>query len=50
MAELALDDVERYTLSSHLDRVGVSQLVWCEAATHANLGGQVMQRRPGCAG
>ena len=40
VAELALDDDERDAFAGHLDGVGVAQLVWCEAATHAGgLGG-----------
>lgn len=35
MPELALDHVHRYSLSSHLDRVSVAQLVWREPAPDA---------------
>jgi hypothetical protein len=29
----------RYALSGHLDGVGVTQLVWCEASAHAGARG-----------
>jgi hypothetical protein len=32
VSELTLDDHERYALSGHIDGVGVTQLVWCEAS------------------
>ena len=40
MAELALDDVQRNAFTSELERVGVAQLVWREAAPHTGLGGE----------
>jgi hypothetical protein len=39
VSELTLDDDERHTLSGHLNGVGVTQLVWCEAAAHAGARG-----------
>lgn len=33
MSELALDDVERRAFPCHLDRMGVTQLVWGKATT-----------------
>jgi hypothetical protein len=35
MPDLALDHVQRHSLSSHLDRVSVTQLVWREPAPDA---------------
>ena len=32
VAELALNDVERYPLAGHLDGMGVAKLMRCEAA------------------
>ena len=51
VAELALDDDQRYALARHLDGVGVAQLVRREASPHAGLAGDVAQlargrRRP----
>ena len=39
MAELALDDVERYSLAGELDGVCVAKLVRREASSDACLGG-----------
>ena len=38
MSQLALDDVERYAFSCHLDGMGVAQLVWERTAAHPCLG------------
>jgi hypothetical protein len=35
MPELALDDDQRHALASHLDSMGVAELVWREASPHA---------------
>jgi hypothetical protein len=35
MPELSLDDDQRNALVRHLDRVGVPELVWCEASPHS---------------
>jgi hypothetical protein len=35
VTQLALDDDERHALMSHLDRVGMAELVWREASPHA---------------
>src|SRR5215204_689657 len=43
VAELALDDDQRYALARHLDGVGVSELVWREASPHAGLAGDAAQ-------
>jgi hypothetical protein len=40
VAELALDDVERYALTSHLGGVGVTELMRSETAPHAGLEGE----------
>jgi hypothetical protein len=37
--ELALDDNQRHALASHLDGVGVAELMRREAAAHACLAG-----------
>jgi hypothetical protein len=41
VTELALDDVEWHAFAGHLDRVGVSQLVWCEGSPDAGADGEV---------
>jgi hypothetical protein len=46
MAELALDDDQRDALASHLDGVGVSELVRREAAPHSCYGRRAPQVRP----
>ena len=38
VSELALDDDQRDAFAGHLDGVGVSELVRCEASAHAGLG------------
>jgi hypothetical protein len=43
VAKLALDDVQRDTLSRELDRMGVPQLVRREPTSHASLGGESAQ-------
>jgi hypothetical protein len=43
VAELALDDDPRHALARHLDRVGVAQLVRCEASPHAGVAGDAAQ-------
>jgi hypothetical protein len=40
VAELALDDVQRHTLASELERVRVAQLMRREAAPHTGVGGK----------
>jgi hypothetical protein len=40
---LALDDDERHAFMSHLDRVGVAELVWREAPPHAGRGSRSAQ-------
>ena len=40
MPELALDDVDRHSLTSELDGVRVPQLMRREPPTHAGLGGE----------
>jgi hypothetical protein len=35
VAELPLDDYERHPFASHLDGVGVTQLMWSEPSTDA---------------
>jgi hypothetical protein len=47
MAELALDDDQRDTFAGHLDRVGVAQLVWCEAPAYTGRGGGAPELRAG---
>ncbi len=42
LAQLALDDNERYAFVSHLDSVGVLELVGRETTPHACRGGRVM--------
>ncbi len=39
VTELALDDNEWNSFMSHLDSVGVSELVRCESTAHAGHGG-----------
>ena len=39
MPELALDNDERYTLVSHLDRVRVAELMWREPTPDPRCGG-----------
>jgi hypothetical protein len=41
--ELALDHNERDALVCHLDRVGVSQLVWREPPSDSGRGGRLVQ-------
>ena len=49
MAELTLDDVERYTLACHLDRVRVAQLMRRESPANAGADGEGAQGRSrGC--
>jgi hypothetical protein len=50
VAELALDDDRRHAFARQFDGVGVSELVWREAASDAGLGGGVAQvgSRAGC--
>ncbi len=50
VAELALDDVQWHTLSSHLDGVGVSKLVGREAPPNAGSDRHLAKRRPGRCG
>ena len=51
MPELALDDVERQTLASELERVRVAQLMRCEPAPDPGHGGQPVELKPdGCSG
>jgi hypothetical protein len=50
VAELALDHIQRYALSRHLDGVRVTKLVWGEATTHRRLAGEVSKLRPCCRG
>jgi hypothetical protein len=45
VAELSLDDVERYAFAGHLDRVHVSKLVRRESPTHTRAEGKGAQRR-----
>jgi len=51
VTELALNDVERYTFTSHLDRVRVAKLVGREAAPDPGADGEATQGAPGgCCG
>jgi hypothetical protein len=43
VSELALDDDERHAFMSHLDRVGVAEVVWHEASPHAGRGSRSAQ-------
>src|SRR4051794_39376581 len=43
VSQLALDDNQRNPLPSHLDRMGMSKLVWREAAAHARARGDPPQ-------
>ncbi len=43
MPELALDHDERDALVSHLDGMGVTELVGCEATTHTSRSGGVSE-------
>ena len=40
MAELALDDVQRYSLPGELHRMSMTWLVWREPASHSCLAGE----------
>jgi hypothetical protein len=40
VAELALDDVQRHAFTSHLDSMGVTELVRSETAPHAGVEGE----------
>ena len=43
MAELPLDDYERHAFASHLDGVGVTQLMWSEPSTDTRGDGRAAQ-------
>ena len=43
VSQLALDDNQRNPLPSHLDRMGMSKLVWREAAAHTRARGDPPQ-------
>jgi len=43
VSQLALDDNQRNSLTSHLDGMGMSKLVWREAAAHTRAGGDPPQ-------
>src|SRR5215207_2858587 len=43
VSELALDDDQRYAFTSHLDGVGVPELVWGEATPYSCRGGGASQ-------
>jgi len=45
VAELALDDVQRHAFTSHLDGMGVTELVRSETAPHAGVEGEAPQLR-----
>jgi hypothetical protein len=47
VAELALDDDQRHTFTCHLDRMGVPELVWCEAPADICRDGRPAQVRSG---
>src|SRR5437016_3971174 len=49
MAELTLDDVERYALPRHLDGVRMAKLVRSEAATNTGASAQPAEVRTDCA-
>jgi hypothetical protein len=44
VSELAADDVERHAFPCHLDRMGVTQLVWGKATTDPCPGRGASQR------
>jgi hypothetical protein len=46
MSKLALDNHQRYTLVSHLDRVSMTELMRRAAATHASRGSRYPQLLP----
>jgi hypothetical protein len=46
MLELALDDDQRHALVSHLDRVGVPELIRREPPAHSGCGGGPRQLAP----
>jgi hypothetical protein len=40
LAELALDDIQRYALAGELHRMSMTQLVWREPTSHPCLAGE----------
>ena len=50
MAELALDDQQRYAFAGHLDRVGLPQLMRREPSSNSGLGGCGVELRPDAGG
>lgn len=50
MSKLALDHVERHALACRLDGVGVTQLMWGEAAPDAGMSGEAPELSPGSRG
>jgi hypothetical protein len=43
VSELALDDDQRHAFASHLDRVGVTELMWRQATPHSSRDGGAKQ-------
>jgi hypothetical protein len=43
VSELALDDDQRNAFPGHLDRMGMAELMWREAAPHSCRGGHASQ-------